>query len=293
MKIYMFHYVLKKDNGYHYFPLEEFEKKINVLNKRYNIVDPKDLYKYINSKDYSTNNVLLTFDDGTIDHYKNVYPVLCKNNLKALFFICGNIFDSTVLNVQKIHKLLSTINIDILYDKLQGYLCKNNISINRNLIIKGAYEADYKIIEFKSILQHNIKKEYRDVIIDHLLKEFNIEVKYEDIYMSLENIQEMKMGGMSLGLHTMSHERLGFMDVKSQEKEILSQCNLFNKYLIKGNNMFLSFPYGHYNQDTIKIIKDNKINFAFTVENREFTAEDSWCNIPRLDCNNLRKEVII
>ena len=107
MKVYMFHYVSKNFNYYHY-DLDLFDKTICYLSNNYKIISLKEFNSMIENKIQITDNyVMLTFDDGTIDHYQNVYPILKKYNCSGLFFIPSCIFKNKVLDIQIIHQLLS------------------------------------------------------------------------------------------------------------------------------------------------------------------------------------------
>jgi len=68
-----------------------FEKHIIwLLQNNYNIVDPNSML--INT---STDiNILITFDDGHIGFYLYAYPILCRHNLSAIFFVTTDFIDS-------------------------------------------------------------------------------------------------------------------------------------------------------------------------------------------------------
>ena len=72
MKIYMFHYVTRDFNYFH-FDVDEFENTIKELIKHYRIIGLIELYDRIKEKKELKNCIMLTFDDGTKDHYKYVY----------------------------------------------------------------------------------------------------------------------------------------------------------------------------------------------------------------------------
>ena len=59
--------------------------------------------------DLPNNSALLTFDDGYIDHYTQVLPVLMNNKLQGSFFIPARILkENSVLDVNKIHFILES-----------------------------------------------------------------------------------------------------------------------------------------------------------------------------------------
>jgi len=63
----------------------QFEKKIQYLQKKYNIITPEQ-FKH---QEFSSErlNILITFDDGFESWFNNVLPILKKYNIKATFFI--------------------------------------------------------------------------------------------------------------------------------------------------------------------------------------------------------------
>ena len=79
----------------------EFDTQIDYLDENFQIVPAVDLTFQSNKK------IVLTFDDGLKDHYKNVFPRLIKKNLVGQFFVSSApLLRSIVLDVHKIHLLL-------------------------------------------------------------------------------------------------------------------------------------------------------------------------------------------
>ena len=67
----------------------DFDKQMAYLkNNNYNVITPDDLYDNLESKKaLPPNPVLITFDDGYEDNYKNAYPILKKYGYKATIFV--------------------------------------------------------------------------------------------------------------------------------------------------------------------------------------------------------------
>ena len=64
-----------------------------------------------------TGACLLTFDDGYIDHFETVFPILAENKIQGCFFQPAKaILAHEVLDVNKIHFILASAHKDI--DKL-------------------------------------------------------------------------------------------------------------------------------------------------------------------------------
>ena len=91
INIVMYHYVRPIKGSKHPnikgLELENFKKQINFFLKKTNIISQTDLIEIIGSKKIPKKpNIMLTFDDGFIDHYKYVFPHLLKKKIHACFY---------------------------------------------------------------------------------------------------------------------------------------------------------------------------------------------------------------
>ena len=280
MKVYMFHYV-KPFSKYYHFNYFAFEKKIKELIKEYNIISLSE----VNEKGNDDKSILLTFDDGTIDHYLYVYPILKKYNVSGLFFIPSCIETKEMLDIQIIHKLLEKRDINYLFLKLLRKLDKYAININDYVADKTL--DDKKMALFKQLLQFKLDKDIRKKIIKEFVKEEDIDTNVESNYMSIKNMLEMKKDNMFFGIHTKTHQRLGLLSKKEQKEEINSNKEfLLKKKIMDKELMTIAFPYGSYNTETLSIMKKENIRYGFMVNDEEVENE---VLIGRLDCNELRR----
>ena len=69
--------------------VEQFDAQMKYLvDEGYQVITPNELLDAWDGKGTLPNNpVVITFDDGHLDVYKNVFPILQKYNLKATFFV--------------------------------------------------------------------------------------------------------------------------------------------------------------------------------------------------------------
>ncbi|SFV52371.1 polysaccharide deacetylase family protein [hydrothermal vent metagenome] len=86
----MYHRVVKKeltDSKFNVFVTEKnLEQQIQYfLKRKYQLVTFKDLQTQFIKKP-----MILTFDDGYLDNYQNLYPILKKYNVKAVIFVLVN-----------------------------------------------------------------------------------------------------------------------------------------------------------------------------------------------------------
>ena len=111
--IVMYHYVRPIKNsrfpGIKGLEASDFEEQASYFTKHNAIVSLNDVYDAIYSGGaLHPNALLLTFDDGYLDHYQYALPVLEKHEIKGCFYppLCA-VRERKMLSVNKIHFILS------------------------------------------------------------------------------------------------------------------------------------------------------------------------------------------
>jgi len=74
--------------------------------------------------------------------------------------------------------------------------------------------------------------------------------------LSWEQIKEMADGGITFGVHTHFHKILTGLPLKKAEEEILTSRDILQEVLSRPINV-LAYPWGFFNNDLIKILKNN------------------------------------
>lgn len=140
--IIMYHYVrdfnLKKNKGYNGLDVTKFIKQLDYLQSKYEILDIKSLLdnNFLRKKN-NKKFCLLTFDDGYIDHYKNVFPILVERKITGSFYISGGIYEKKkLLNVNKLHYMFSKFSLVEIKKILNDILLEHNLKKQFNLLKK-------------------------------------------------------------------------------------------------------------------------------------------------------------
>ena len=300
MKVVTYHYVKNFEKKFKYFRFLEFKnfkKQLDFFEMNKKIISHKEFIDIIEGKMIPLkNSILLTFDDGVLDHYKFVFKELKRRKIFGIFFVStAPIEKKFFLNVHKIHLLVGKIKGNILIDQLKSLIKPEMIDKKKKLLFKKrAYSTqdDHDSVKnFKQTLNYFILNKYKTKILDILIKKNKVDLKVRNFYLSLEHLKEMKNNGMIIGSHTFSHEVLSNLSPKEQKKEINRSISLLKKKLGKNNISTFCFPYGErytYNNHTLKILKELKVKASFIVKSKNVSCNkllSRKLEIPRYDCN--------
>ena len=106
--------------------------------------------------------------------------------------------------------------------------------------------------------------------------------------MNKNHLTEMKNNNMYFGIHGFDHLRLGLLNPEEQKEEIRKSILSFKKMGFNTNNLSVCYPYGSYNNETLKIIKKNNFKFGVTLRINEINNKElnNPLELPRFDCND-------
>lgn len=300
----MYHYVreIKKSKFQNLKGLEfkDFKKQINFFIKHFNIISHNDLVEILQTKKIpKKKSILLTFDDGYIDHWKYVFPYLREKKITGNFYPPVQVIkNNKVLDVNKIHFILEK-ELDrkkilkSIFKYTNKYLNKDEYSLNLNKIeTKNRYD-DKETVIIKRLLQTHLPLKIREKITNKLFNEIvshSEESFSKKLYMDTKNIKEMFSNKMSFGSHGNNHYWWENLSNHDQERELKTSINFFKSIKVYDSNFSVCYPYGSYNLNTIKMIKKNNIKFALTTKVGSLNKKNIRYNfeLPRHDTNDFK-----
>ena len=300
----MYHYVreIKKSKFRDLKGLEfkDFKKQIDFFVKNFNVISHNDLVEILRTKKIpKKKSVLLTFDDGYIDHWNYVFPYLNKKNITGCFYPPAQVIKKNkVLDVNKIHFILEKEkNLDkvlkLIFYYTKKYLNKDENSLNiRAINTKSRYD-DKKTILIKRLLQNHLPHKIREKIINNLFKkvlDFSEKDLSKKLYMNEKQIQEMYKYNMSFGSHGDNHFWWNKLNHQNQVKEITNSINFFKKIKVYDDFFSACYPYGGFNSNTIKILRKKNVKFALTTNVGSVNKKNINYNfeLPRFDTNDFK-----
>lgn len=285
-----------------------FREQVKYFEKNYKFVSVEDLISaYRGARTLPDKAILLTFDDGYIDHFQNVFPILDRQGIRGAFFVpVRPIKEHTLLDVNKIHFILERgPDTSELISRLSNHV--DNIADEFGLPPTSSYYErfhkkfgstnrfdDAEVIFFKSMLQNLLPLQVRERICSEMFEEFvgvPEEIFSRELYMNVEQMQTMMRHGMHLGCHGHDHYWLGTQEDDTQEADILKSLEFLSELGCDRSNWTMAYPYGSYNSTTLQILRRNGCRLAFTTDvDIADVGQNDPLLLPRLDTNDFPKQ---
>ena len=307
IKIIMYHYVRDLPNSR--YPkikgmnIVDFKKQLGILINAYKIISMDELIAAINGEiQLSENSAMLTFDDGYIDNYTNVLPILEENDCTGSFFIPGKTFtEHKLLDVNKIHYILACADkkdiLSDLFEKLnfyrgQEYAIQENDELYDQYAVPSMLD-DAETIFIKRILLNALREKLRNKIASELFEKYvgvDEEKMAYELYMTEDQVLSMKRRGMYIGLHGYDHYWLEKLSEDEMKKDIDQAINVMSPFMEKDKLVF-NYPYGSYNVRVLKYITEIGILLGLTTKRGiADIAKDPLLELPRIDCVDVAME---
>jgi peptidoglycan/xylan/chitin deacetylase (PgdA/CDA1 family) len=308
LTIVMYHYV-RDLRGSRYSELKalsraEFEGQIQYIKRHYNVISGTDLINtVVESAALPPRPLLLSFDDGYIDHFTEVFPVLDRENLPGCFFPPAKcILERQVLDVNKIHFVLAaTPKKRTLVEDIFMQIDENRSRYD--LLTSAAYWEKLgtpsrfdpaEVVFCKRILQRELPLELRQAIIDELFRRYvtTDEASFSrELYMTLDQIEALQQHGMYVGSHGYDHFWLNTLSTQQQEKEIDLSLTFLASLGADTRRWIMCYPYGAHNESLLSVLKSRNCVIGLTTDvGLAYLGEHNPLILPRLDTNDLPKD---
>jgi len=284
--------------------IDTFKRQIKYIKNNYTPIGINELISILDEGEkLRANAILLTFDDGYIDHYTNVFPILDDHKISGTFFPSGEaITDRKVLDVNKIHFLLASVEnttrlIHEIYEFLdeyrQHYSLESNESYYSRLAHPNAYDtAD--VIFVKRLLQRELPEPVRLRLINRLFSQYvtaDEESFASELYMNIDQMRCMKRHGMFFGSHGYSHYWMDSLSSDKQEEDIKLSLSFLKNIGEDTDNWIMCYPYGGYNKSLLNVLRNNGCRFGFTTHHAVANiVKDDPLLLPRIDTNEIPVE---
>jgi len=269
--------------------IQQFVSQIKYIKYRYKVISSAQFYDMGNN--INDNYAVLTFDDGLLDHYTNVLPILNYYNLPATFLLAVEpVMGTGIIHSHKIQFIMACADnekqvVDSIFDKL-------NLSKEAASILWQGFSISCRIdnwwtkemVFITNFLRQGTETSY--TITNELFDEY-VTKDYESfnsqLYLSEKQIKKFVDAGMTIGGHGYTSENLLLLNGVDKSTDIVKSLDFINPFL-KDNFISFSYPNGAYDDDAINTLRINGCSIAYTTEEKTVTSDMSidYLKIPRL-----------
>lgn len=308
MRIVTYHYVREKSvpgqPRLNVLPVESFREQIKYLKKTGRIVTAAEIIEKIkNDEAMADTDTLLTFDDGYIDHWQNVWPVLDGEDVTGLFFISTRaVWERKLTETNQIQLILGSANVKEiiarLHQAIRQRLMRQDLLTPREyqrLYAKAGRFDNREVKYVKNMLQYGLPDDFRTKVINQLFKRYvskDEECVADDLYMTAAQAKELHECGMEIGNHGYNHKWLDKLTEADQRQDIEQSRQQLESIGLPKEGWTMCYPYGAYNQETIKLLAETGCAAAFTTKGGETRNRlaDIRYEINRLDTNDVSSD---
>ncbi len=301
--IAMYHYV--RDLKYSRFPgikgldYDLFKQQLEFFKNNFQVVTMEEVIAAYNENyKLPERALLLTFDDGYIDHYLYVMPMLKEYEMQGSFFVQGQSFlEHTLLDVNKVHFILASKNTRIIMEDLlkkmeyyRGgeYCFPSNEKLFEKYAVANRFDSKETIF-IKRMLQLALPEKLRTEISSKMFEEhvgISEEVFARELYLNYDQMKCMKKNGMFFGLHGYGHYWMNRLSPDELEEDISKALTCMDK-LIDSKCWVMNYPYGSYSDNVIDYVKSRGGVFGLSID--VGVADLQICDpfkLPRLNTND-------
>ena len=254
---------------------DDFYKLINFIGRK-NICDADVFFEKFKENKLKENEVCLTFDDAIKCQIDVALPVLEDLKIKSFFFVYTSMFEEKPDNLEifRYFRMNYFNSVDEFY--INFYKVLNNdlnefFKKNEDVIKKTKIKFPFYTIEdikFRLIRNKYLTKKEYERNMSLMMKEKNFEPKSHFSHLSFDkkDLNQLNSLGHLIGLHSHNHltllESLSYDEQKLEYENCISAIsNIINK--AKNEIKFMAHPCGSYNNYTLEILKELKIELGF------------------------------
>lgn len=303
LHISMYHYI--RDLRHSRYPgikgldVDLFRRQLEFMSANFSVVTMEQVMEAVKGTcELPDRALLLTFDDGYMDHYTYALPLLEEFGLQGSFFISGRTFsEHCLLDVNKIHYILAGADIGALVEDVKKQMDyyrgqEYDYAPTEELFLQYALPNRWdsgETIFVKRMLQTVLPERLRSRIASALFEKY-LGITEEqlacELYMTKEQIRTMKRHGMFIGIHGFDHYWLGNLSPEQMRRDVSQALNVMDAFIDR-DCWVMNYPYGSCSEEVTAYVKKRGGIIGLTVEpNIADLSRHNPLALPRLDCND-------
>jgi len=303
LSIVMYHYV--RDTERTPYPdikarsVAQFRHQLDHIGRNYQVVTVRQIVEALRGgAPLPANAAWLTFDDGYVEHYTTVFPLLRERGWEGSFFPPVNaIRDRQLLDVNRIHFILAAQpETQRIIDEIRSFVDDRRDTLRPF----DSYWAEFarptrldtaEVIFIKRMLQHALPDAMRNGLAADLFERMvsaDATGFASELYVTPSQLREMIDGGMYVGSHGVSHLWLDKLDGPAQVAEIEGSLAFLRSIGAPVDDWVMCYPWGAFNETLLPLLSERGCAAALTVRVAVANLDsDHPLKLPRLDTNDL------
>jgi peptidoglycan/xylan/chitin deacetylase (PgdA/CDA1 family) len=242
----------------------------------------------------------LTFDDGYIDHFTVVFPLLHERGWQGSFFPpVGAIKHGELLDVNQIHFVLAaSYDHQAVIDEIRSFIEEYRTELSLRAV--SSYWEEFAtpsrldpadVVFIKRIVQHGLPEAARKDLAARLFAKFvsiDPSAFAAELYMSPEQLRTLISCGMHVGSHGSRHYWLDRLEPPRQAEEVDASLVFLEELGAPVKDWVMCYPYGAHNDSLLNCLRSRRCAIGLTT--RQACADlstDDPLKLPRLDTNAL------
>jgi len=229
--------------------VESFRAQLRLLKEYYNVIAPEQFLQWLRSREeLPERSVVLSCDDGLLNHVTSMLPILLEEQLKCIFFVTGASLSQTpsMLWYTELYLMLMASSEQADPITLQGIVIPR-LPAN----IEGRRSAWLMLLKPLS----RIDAEQRGGFIEEARERLGLPLSWKSRYLEdpplrerfhllrLPELKELVEAGMTLGAHTLSHPALVEQSIDLARTEI-AECRQALESAVGCPVWAIAYPFG-------------------------------------------------
>lgn len=237
---------------------EQFDLQMRYISEHFRPVSLDGLNAFIDQKeDLPDYPVLVAFDDGYRDNYLQAFPILKKHRINAVIFVTSGFVNRVAVPWKdRVQRLSEVAGYNMLTERLKAKMSSQ---------YPGAAGLGSGAINILS----GLRNEEKDHVLTEMEQQFDVRAtSYQALFCSWDELREMKVQGISIEPHTVTHPILSSIDDEQIEKEIYLSKNEVEKEIGCQVTSF-AYPKGRledFNEKAVQCLKKHGFNCSFTTD---------------------------
>jgi len=231
--ILTYHQVNKSKLGSKYTSLDArvFEKHLKWLKAYFNVLDLPCAISLLEQQKLPKRSVVITIDDGYVDSYTTIFPLMKKYQLPCSFFISTSGIARGYLWEEAINVAVTNLPIE-----------QDSFTFNgKNYCCSTFNERSQSITLLTQYLKYKPVSEREQLVEDIIAQLCNEPIQH--VFLKPHQIIEMHNAGMCIGSHTVNHPILSCEEIHIASQEIV-EAKSYLEEMIGSEVDFFAYPNG-------------------------------------------------